>query len=207
MHVRSTNVMGDPDAIDDGVAHVRERVLPTLSGTQGCVGLSMLADRESGRCLVATAWTDQEAMRATTDSIRPIRSRLVHVLGGQDAEVREWEIAVLHRERPTGDAARAQVAWARVQPNHVDDLLDAFRTSLMPRLAELPGFCSLSMVVDRRNGRTASVTTFESREALGLVRKEARSMREQFARALGAKLVDVAEMDVLLAHLRVPETA
>jgi len=207
MYARSTTILGDPGAIDAGVAHVRDKVLPVLTDTEGCVGLSLLVDREHGRSLVATAWTDQEALRASADRVRPVRNRLVHVLGGQDAEVREWEIAVLHREHPAGDGARAQVAWARTQPNHVDGLLDAFRASLMPRLQELPGFCSLSLVVDRRNGRTASVTAFDSREALETVRKEARSLREQFAQAVGARLVDVAEMDLVLAHLRVPETA
>lgn len=76
----------------------------------------------------------------------------------------------------------------------------------MPKLQELPGFCSLSLVVDRRVGRTVSVASFENRDAAELVRKHARSLREQFTQAMGAKIVDVAEMDLVLAHLRVPET-
>ena len=130
----------------------------------------------------------------------------MHVLDGQDPDVREWEIAVIHRERPTGDGAGAQVTWARIQPNHVNDLLEAYRSNLMPKLQQLPGFCSLSMLADRRNGRTVSVTSFESRDALARARKEARSLREQFAQAMGAKIVDHGEMDLALAHLHVPET-
>ena len=76
----------------------------------------------------------------------------------------------------------------------------------MPRLLELPGFCSLSMMVDRRTGRTVSVTAFDTRQALALVRKHARHLREQFAQAMGAKILEVAEMDLALAHLRAPET-
>jgi hypothetical protein len=37
------------------------------------------------------------------------------------------------------------------------------------------------------------------------VRKHARVLRQQFAQAMGAKIVDVAEMDLVLAHLHVPE--
>ncbi|MGY1792780.1 hypothetical protein ACI796_02200 [Geodermatophilus sp. SYSU D00525] len=205
MHARSTSIRGHTAGIDAAVAYVRDDVLPTVQSTDGCVGLSMLADRDSGRCIVATAWRDEQAMRATAAEDRTVQHRLVHVLGGGHADVREWDIAVLHRDRPAGDGAGAQVTWARIAPNHLDDLLDAYRHNLLPKLQELPGFCSVSMLVDRRLGRTVSVTSFEDRDAAGLVRRHARSLREQFAQALGAKIVDVAEMDLVLAHLHVPE--
>ena len=76
----------------------------------------------------------------------------------------------------------------------------------MPRLQELMGFDSLSMLVDRRTGRTVSVTAFETRDTLALVRKHAKHLREQFAQAMGARITDIAEMDLAVAHLRVPET-
>ncbi len=205
MYARSTTVLGNPEAVDDGIAYVRDRVMPAVEAAEGCVGLSMLADRESGRCIVATAWTDDQVMRSTAEDLLPA-DRLVQALGGEKAQIQEWDVAVLHRARPAGDAARAQVTWARVTPNHVTELIDAFRLNLLPRLQELPGYASLSMVVDRRNGRTVSVTSFESPEALARTRKHARHLREQFARAMAAKIVDVAEMDLVLAHLRVPET-
>jgi hypothetical protein len=206
MHVRSTTVMGDPASIDDGVAYLRDKVMPTLDRTTGCLGLSMLADRESGRCIAATAWETQDAMRATNERLRASRGAYALACGGDNPDVQEWEIAVLHREHPAGDGAGAQVAWARIQPNHVDDLIHAYRANLMPKLADLPGFCSVSFMVDRRNGRTVSVTCFEDVEALGLVRKHGRSLREQFAHAMGARIVDLAEMELVYAHLGVPET-
>lgn len=88
----------------------------------------------------------------------------------------------------------------------MNELLDAYRHNLMPRLQELMSFDSLSMLVDRRTGRTVSVTAFETRDALALVRKQAKHLREQFAQAMGARITDIAEMDLAVAHLRVPET-
>ena len=204
MHARSLNIHGNPSNIDAGIAYVRDEVMPSVKRTDGCVGLSMLTDRESGRCIVATAWADEQAMRAATEDAQPIR--LMQALGAQGLDIQEWEIAVLHRERPAGDGAGAQVTWARIPPNHLNELLDAYRHNLMPRLQELTGFDSLSMLVDRRTGRTVSVTAFESRDALALVRKQAKHMREQFAQAMGARIIDIAEMDLAVAHLRVPET-
>jgi len=192
--------------MDAGIAYVRDEVLPTIGQSPGCLGLSMLTSREDGRCIVTTSWSDEHAMRATAEDARTLRHRLQHTLGGEHADVDEWEIAVVHRDRPAGDGAGAQVTWARIPTHHVDDLLDAYRDNLMPRLRELPGFCSLSLLVDRRTGRTVSVTSFADRDAAGLVRKHARVLREQFAQAMGAKVVDVAEMDFAFAHLRAPET-
>jgi hypothetical protein len=206
MHVRSTTVMGDPASIEDGVAFLREKVMQTLQTTKGCLGLSMLADRQSGRCIASTAWETAEAMKATEHQLQASRSAFALAVGGDRPEVQAWEIALVHREHPAGDGAGAQVAWARIQPNHVDDLIAAYRENLMPKLSELPQFCSLSFLVDRRNGRTVSVTCFEDAEALSRVRKEARSMRQQFAQAMAAQIVDVAEMELSLAHLGVPET-
>jgi quinol monooxygenase YgiN len=206
MHARSTSIRGNAANLDAGIAYVRDELLPTVQQTEGCIGLSMLTDSETGRCIVATAWADEVAMRATAEEARNLRHRLQHTLGGEHADVQEWEVAVLHRDNPAGDGAGAQVTWARIAPNHIDDLLDAYRSNLMPKLQELPGFCSVSMLVDRRNARTVSVTSFESREAAALMRKHARTLREQFTQAMGAKIVDVAEMDLALAHLRAPET-
>jgi len=206
MHVRSTTVMGDPTSIEDGVAYLRDKVMQTLQTTDGCLGLSMLADRETGRCIASTAWKSDEAMRATEHKLRASRSSFALAVGGDHPTVQAWEIALVHREHPAGDGAGAQVAWSRIQPNHIDALVDAYRENLMPKLSGLPGFCSLSFMVDRRNGRTVSVTCFEDAAALHRVRKEARSMRQQFAQAMGAHIVDVAEMELALAHLGVPET-
>ncbi|MFW3171390.1 hypothetical protein [Geodermatophilus sp. CPCC 206100] len=206
MYARSTSIRGNPDRIEQGVTYLREEVLPAVERTEECVGMSVLTDPDDGRLVVATAWADERAMRATAEEDRTVQERLVQTIGGTRADVHQWEIAVLHRERPAGDGAGAQLTWARVAPDHVDELLAAYRINLLPKLQELPGFCSVSMLVDRRQGRTVSATSFDSRESLALVRRHARSLREQFARAMGAKIVDLAEMDLAVAHLRVPET-
>jgi quinol monooxygenase YgiN len=207
MYARSTSIRSNPAKLDDGIEYVTKEVLPTIGEADGCIGLSMLTNRDDGRCIVTTSWRDEESMRATAEDARTLRHHLQHTLGGEHADVQEWEIAILHRERPAGDGAGAQVTWARITPSHVDDLLAAYRENLMPRLQELPEFCSLSMMVDRRRGQTVSVTSFANRDAAGLVRKSARSLREQFAQAMGARVLDVAEMDLDLAHLHVPERA
>jgi len=63
------------------------------------------------------------------------------------------------------------------------------------------------MMVDRRDGLTAVGTTYDSRDALARAGEQARANRDEFARAIGGQIADVGEFDLVLAHLRVPETA
>jgi heme-degrading monooxygenase HmoA len=205
MYARSTIIRGNPQALDDGVAYLRDEVLPQLQEMDGFVGLSMLAQRDTGRCIATSAWADEQAMRASADRVHPMRQRMVERFGGEP-EVREWEIAVLHREHETHDGACARVTWVRVDPATLDGVIDAYRTSLMPWWRDIPGFCSNSLLVDRRDGRCAGAVVFDGREAMERTRDQFTTLREEFAQRMGAEILEVAEFDVLLAHLRVPET-
>ncbi|MGY1830021.1 antibiotic biosynthesis monooxygenase [Geodermatophilus sp. SYSU D01180] len=207
MYARSTTIRANPGSLDDAIAYVRDEVWPALQDMDGCVGLSMLCDRESGRCIATSAWEDQEAMRASAERVHPMREHLRERFGtGEDLEVQEWEIAVLHREHTAGDGACARLTWSRGDPARVDQILEVYRTTLMPRLQELPGFCSLSLLVDRDSARAVGTVVFEDRAHLEGTRDQARRLREGAVDTMGIDILDVAEMDLVVAHLRVPET-
>ena len=205
MYARTTTVQGDPQRLDDGIAHVRDRVMPAVMDMDGCVGMSMLADRESGRCIVTAAWEDEAAMHAGAEGVRGMREQARDALGGGEMQVQEWEIAVMHRRHEAPEGACARVIWSRSDPGHVDQVLDAYRMTLVPQLEELPGFCSVSLLVDRERGRAASAVTFDDRAAMEASRGDAMRMRDTFVSAMEVTVTDVAEFELVLAHLRVPE--
>ena len=96
MYARSTTIRGIPQSIDAGTDYVRDEVMPAVRGMDGCVGLSLLADRESGMCIVTTSWRDREAMHASAEGVRSMRDRAGQVFGGE-YEVQEWEVSAMHR--------------------------------------------------------------------------------------------------------------
>jgi quinol monooxygenase YgiN len=205
MYARSTTVRGNPQAVDEGIAYVRDEVMPVLQQTDGCVGLSMLADGETGRCIVTTAWADADALRRSADSVLALRQKTAETLQGE-AEVHEWEIAVLHRVRGTHNGACARVIWDRMDPAGMDRMIDTFRMNMISRLEELPGFDSCSLMVDRSSGRTATAVTYDSRHSMEQAREMGMALRQEFERQTGGETTEVAAFDVVLAHLRVPET-
>src|SRR3954467_14967564 len=114
MYARTTTVRGDPRAVDDGVAFTRSELWPRIERMDGCIGMSMLVDREAGRCILTSAWAGEDAMRASADEVRELRRQLAEVLRADAVDIAEWEIAVMHRSRPAGDVACVRCAWMDV---------------------------------------------------------------------------------------------
>jgi hypothetical protein len=202
VYARATTIRAQPSSIDAGIAHVRDEVLPALMGVDGCVGLSLLVDRESGRCIAASAWQSEAGMRASAGQVRPIRDRAAELFGGR-AQVDEWEIAVLHRNHHSHEGACARATWIEADPDQMDRAIDVFLMTSLPAIEELEGFCSASLMVDRRSGRAVSSVTYDSHEAMQRNREQARTVRAAGAQDAGANVLDVAEFELAVAHLRV----
>ncbi|SOE03567.1 hypothetical protein [Blastococcus haudaquaticus] len=205
MNARSTTIRGNPEAIDAGISYIRDRVMPAVQGMDGFVGLSMLVDRESGRSIVTTAWSEADAMSRSAAGVKAMRRRAAEIMTGE-IEVMEWDIAVLHRKHATHNGACARVIWTQGDPTEMDRLVDTFRMALLPRIEELPGFVSVSLMVDRAAGRTATSVSYDSRQSMAEAEQPGMALRQEFARDMGLDVTDVAAFDVALAHLRVPET-
>lgn len=204
MYARSTTIEAEPSAVDAGIVHVRDVVLPALREIDGCVGVSLLADRQSGRCIATSAWETEEAMHAGAERVRPVRDRAAQVFGGRPT-VDEWEIAVLHRDHHSGAGACVRATWLKIRPAQFDRAIEFYRASVLPAIGELEGFCSASLLIDRTSWRAVSSSTFDSAEAMERNGDAARSLRTARLRDLGADQFDVGEFELALAHLRVPE--
>lgn len=202
MFARSTTIQGAPDAVDRGITYIRDEVMPTLTAMDGCVGMSLLVDRESGRCIATSAWRDEAAMKATAEALASLRERGGEILGGSP-QVEEWEVAVMHRDHASADGACCRVTWAR--PRDMDATIEMWRTRLLGRFEQMAGFCSASLLVDRARGITCGTVTYDSQGAVMASREGAREIRDMVAREMGVEFLDVAEFDLALAHLRLPE--
>jgi len=205
MYARTNTVRGDPKAIDESVAYIRDEVMPLVQGMDGCIGVSMLADRDSGRCIVTTAWRTEEAMRASEEGVRASRERAAQIFGAKP-EVAMYEIAVMHRMHETGDGARTRVVWGHTDPARMDDMLSSFRMTMIPKMEELAGFASCAMMVDRETGRTALTVTYDSADAMRRANDRAAQLRAEAPTTMGMTIDEFAEFDLVIAHLRVPET-
>jgi heme-degrading monooxygenase HmoA len=181
--------------------------MPALQEIDGCMGVSLLVDRDSGRCIATSSWESEEAMRASADRVKQVRDRAAQTFGGNIEKIEEWEIAVLHRDHRSHEGACVRATWIKGDPAQAERNIEIYKTSVLPALENLDGFCSASLLVDRSSGGAVGSTTFDSREALERSRDQAKSIRDERSREMGVDIVDVREFELAIAHLRVPELA
>ncbi|WP_249645017.1 hypothetical protein [Nocardia sputi] len=207
MYARSSTIAAQPSSIDDGIAYLRDEVMPNLPEIQGWVGLSLMADRSTGRCVATTSWEAEEALHASRGRVQQLRDGLARRLGGRVERVEEWEIAVMHRDHPAGDNACARCSWVQVDPGRLDQLADTFKMEVLPQTEMLDGFCSASLFLDRASGRAVGATVWETREAMEGSREQTNRIRTMATQRVSANVLEVGEFDLAFAHLRVPEMA
>jgi heme-degrading monooxygenase HmoA len=189
--------------MDDGLAYLRDELMPNLSEIQGWVGLSLMADRSTGRCIATTSWESEEALHASRGRVQQMREGMARRLGGRAERVEEWEIAVMHRDHPAGNDACTRCTWVQVDPAQVD----LFKMEVLPQSEMLDGFCSASLFIDRDSGRAVGATVWENRQAMDDSREQTNQIRATATQRVGANVLEVGEFDLAFAHLRVPEMA
>ncbi|MFD3748028.1 hypothetical protein [Nocardia sp. NPDC058633] len=179
--------------------------MPNMSDIFGWVGMSLMVDRASGRCIATTAWESEDALHDSRMRVRSMRDGLAEALSGTVDTVEEWEVAVMHRDHLAGASACTRCTWVRVDPAGIDQVIETFRSGLLPELEKIEGFRSASLFVDRETGRGVGSTVWASREELDNSRSQVDRMRAEVTRAMGADVLEVAEFRLGFAHLRVPE--
>ena len=206
MYARTATLRGKPQAVDQAISFVRDEWLPTTTGLDGCTGMSMLAGRRSGRCIVTTGWENEAAMQASEEAMRASRATLGKILGAVPV-VSRWEVALMHRVQPAGEHPGCRVTWTALRdPSQVDEDVATFRMAILPRLEEQPGFSSVSLMVDRLSGRAVAAVTYVDGAAKRAAGQQADALQQEYVRSMGGRITDVAEMGLVIAHLRIPET-
>src|SRR5262245_56437466 len=189
-----------PANVDAGITFIESEAGPMLVKIEGCRGLSLLVDRESGHCIATSSWETEAAMRDSDGQLRPIRDRGRDILGGS-MQVDEWEIAIMHRSQ---HGACCRASWLQ---GDLNSMTETMRVGILPELERTPGFCSASLLINRSTGLGCATTAWETRAAMEASRSAADDMRSRVAADAGGEIVEVHEFDLAYAHLHVPEMA
>lgn len=205
MFARSTLINAQPSMVDPGITHVRDTVMPALSHLDGYLGVSLMIDRESGRGIVTSAWRSEDAMRNSVDRASAIRDGAVRTFGAPGAEVEEWEVVVMHRSHHAREGTWMRATWLGLDSAAVADAIETFKSGTLAKIEDLPGFCSASLMVNRAERRAVTTVGYDDRSSLEYSREGATAVRDQATRQMDVHIVEVAEFELALAHLHIPE--
>lgn len=91
MHVRISTIQADPNRIDDGIAAINDKVIPTLTGIDGFRAANFMADRSAGKLVGVAFWDSEEAMNASASAVDPIRNVVAEAMDGKIVSVESYE--------------------------------------------------------------------------------------------------------------------
>lgn len=204
MYARTSTLICAPSGLDAGIAYVRDEIWPTVREMNGCLGMSLIVDRQSGKAIATTSWETEGAISASRNAVLPLRERAAELMGATSSVVEEWELASMHRAHNANPDACVRTTWSEVPVDQVDRALDLYRTGMLPAIEQFEGFASASVLINRSTGRAVTSVAFDSREAMERTRPQAEQVRAT-GEQTGIHILDVGEFELVLAHLHVPE--
>lgn len=95
MHARMTTIQMEAGRVDQAVAQLEEQDLPSWQELDGFRGLTLLADRSTGKVVGTSYWDSKEQRDAAEEVIREGRQRAAETGGASgDPQVELFEVAV-----------------------------------------------------------------------------------------------------------------
>lgn len=206
MFLRATTIIADQARLGEGIAFVKEHVVPAVEALPGNRGLTMFVDRASGTSTVSTAWETEQARTAAEAVLTPLRGKAMRILGEGTPATELFELAVLDRLRPAQAGFWNRMTCVNIDPAQVDEAIDAYVSSTLHDLQLLPGYCSAVLLIDRVLGEGIVSLTFDSRASLEASRQQAESIRRAAVEKTGAEVSEIREAEIVIAGLRLPQT-
>jgi hypothetical protein len=92
MYARISTIEGDPSKIDDAVAVLNEKIIPTLKGVKGFTAVNFMADKSTGKLVGVAFWQDQAALEGSMGAVNPMRTEVADAMGGKVVSVESYEL-------------------------------------------------------------------------------------------------------------------
>jgi quinol monooxygenase YgiN len=203
MFGRATIIDGKPEKIEAGLRFISTTVEPAVNALPGSLGLSTLADRESGRVVVLSAWADEASREQSATAVAPLRQEASAILEG-DARAENWELAAMHQVATdqAGYVTRSVLMTGTTE--QCEQALAQFQTNVVPQVTKLTGFNTISVLIDRKQGRLRVATTYIDRASADAARETGAAIRGAIAKQIGLTTETVEDLQIISVGIRRP---
>ena len=205
MFVRSMYITTDPADVDPATEVIPKAVPGMLADQPGYQGIGMFADRTVGKILTGSWWETEQALK---DSDTNLRDRRTEMLARFVSTITTMNLEAVAYTRPasatSGGFRLQRMAFA---PGQGDRIAQAFKEVGMPRLQDLDGFQSASLLMDRERGMAGVGTFFQDMDALAAsrgpqaaIRKAAFEQMKEGVQLLALEEFEVVELEVPMSN-------
>lgn len=157
LHVRLSRITAGELAVDGCIKFIEGDVRLAMEGQPGNLGLSLLANPEPGVAIMQSFWVSQLALQASENTDRILRAELARQASGP-VTVEHYEVAILEGGARLWGRQAVRLTRIAVKQSGVNDVIEVFGDTVVPSLADTPGFRSVLLFADPASGRLVSET-------------------------------------------------
>ena len=207
MYLRVTAFKSEPGKLEEGIAFLKNKIIPSLSKAPGYLGATCIVDRDKNQGAASTLWESLEAMNNAEQLGQQARSQSSEATGLNIVDVDRFEITVLEMASPTPQLpsySRVITAWG--DPKQADKVVEMVRQTL-PKVKGQPGFRSFSAGINRATGRGFTVSSWATAEQREASNAATASSRQPVADAGGMYGLQIQNFETVVADIKVPVRA
>jgi heme-degrading monooxygenase HmoA len=186
--------------IDEGVAYLRDKVVPFITKQPGYRGVSASADRSGGVFGILSLWETEADREASFGPLTNARQEALGIVGG-DLKVETFEQVVLEINQPPKVGSALLVTRVSMDPAKVDENLSFFQSEVVPRIKANAGFLALRNMINRQTGEGMVGTVWEDEGAMKVAADEALARRQEGV-ARGVTFGDTSQREILFSDVR-----
>ena len=164
LHLRLNLIAAGPPVLDECVRYIEGELRPALESQPGSLGLSLLVSPVLGVAVLESFWASAQALRAGRQAAASLRAELARRARGS-VTGEQYRILVFERDAPLRGGEAVRLTRIKARPSAVEDVTEAFGDSVVPRLAETPGFRAALLFVDPDSGHLISQTVWRGPQA------------------------------------------
>ena len=205
MYLRVTAFKSDPARLDEGIAFLRDKIIPSLGKLPGYLGATCIVDREKSTGAASTLWESLEAMNKAEQAGNEAREKSAEATGLEVVDVDRFEITSLEMASPTVQLpSYTRVLTAYGDPKNSDRAAQTVRDQVVPKLKAQPGFRAFAAGINRMTGRgftSSSWATPQQREASDAAVADT---RQRISQASSLYDQEILLVETVIADVRIP---
>lgn len=184
----------DISRLDELIATIRERA-QAGQDLPDARRVLILTDRAAGRMLGISFFETEEAIRQAEPAFERMGEEIPEELRGRRTSVATYEAAI---DDVAAGAHAARVSVLEGASDSIDEGIRFIEQHIVPAAADITGWRGIIGLVDRANGRSLTITFWDSDESLAASEQWADQARSEAAAAIAESITAVDRYEVAL---------